>query len=84
MHIVEINQTYSLSSDEELILDLKASNCPYPYIQYYDFVITQNGVNANLDKYGRVNVNSIGKIIIEGVYSLNNNYIVKVTIDVNT
>ena len=41
VHIVEINQTYSLSSDEELILDLKASNCPYPYIKYYDFVIVQ-------------------------------------------
>ena len=84
VYIVEINQAYSLSSDEELILDLKANNCPYPHIQYYDFDIISCEGEADMLTFGRVIPYTAGKIIVEGVYCLNSNYIVKVTIDVTT
>lgn len=82
IHIIEINQTYSLSSNNELILNLNSSNCPYPYIQYYEFEIIECAGDTYLNAFGRIITNTSGEIVVEGVYTLNRNYIVRLIINV--
>ena len=82
IHIIEINQTYDINSNDELILNLTASNCPYPYIQYYEFEITECDGAADIDAFGKVTTYTPCQITVEGVYTLNRNYIVRIIIDV--
>jgi len=81
-HTIEIEQTYSLSSDEELYINLTSNNCPYPMIQYYNFEVIQGSDNATINPFGKVTVNTCESIVILGTYTLNENYRIKITINV--
>ena len=82
INTIEIEQTYSLSSNEELYINLTSNNCPYPMIQYYRFEIIEGSDNVTINPFGKVIVNTCESIIISGIYTLNDNYRIKIIINV--
>ena len=70
-------------SDGAYLLNLNALNCPYPYIQYYDFTIyVPEQVNENftvtLDEWGYLTSTGTGIVYITGTYRLNPRFVVTI------
>ena len=82
--LIIINQTYSLSSIDNCVINLTVQNSPYPMIQYYDLCITYCTGEAELDVYGNIEVTVPCEITIEGYYLLNCKYKVKIIFEVIT
>jgi len=76
------NEEHNLA-DGAYLLNLNAVNCPYPYIQYYNFnIYYPDQLNENftvtLDEWGYLTSTGPGMVYITGVYNLNPRVIVTI------
>ena len=77
---MDITQTYSISSSVPCSLNLTATNCPYPMLQYYNIIVITPNAKATVDSYGRVTVNGEETIQVRCQYKLNIKYDVYITL----
>jgi len=77
---MDITQTYSMSSSVPCSLNLTATNCPYPMLQYYNIIVITPNAKATVDSFGRVTVNGEETIQIRCQYKLNIKYDVYITL----
>lgn len=73
-------------SDGRYLINLTIQNCPYPSIEYYYWQIVFKDstiIDVSIDKWGHITIVGTGTIIIEGInYRYNNNYAVRIILDV--
>lgn len=83
--VINLEQTYSLSSETKYVIGLNSDNCPYAQLSLYDWSIssnTDNNINAQLDNWYRLTVDSPGQIIITGNYKLNTKVVIRIVLTI--
>ena len=84
---VDIHGEEHSLSDGAYLLNLNALNCPYPYIQYYDFEIyipdqKDENFTVTLDEWGYLTSTGPGMVYITGTYKLNPRFIVTIYLNI--
>ena len=71
---IELEMSYSYSEENgEYQLELNSANCPYPMIQYYDWIIyNESNEEVLLNYWGNVTSTGPCEDLIVGTYNLNN------------
>lgn len=71
---IELEMSYSYSEENgEYQLELNSANCPYPMIQYYDWIIyNESNEEVLLNYWGNVTSTGPCEVLIVGTYNLNN------------
>ncbi len=77
--VIETTQTIKLSNfvngKYKLILD--ESNCPYPWIKYYNWLVStpcqENDIVVTMDDYGYLTTSGVGTATLTGTYIINPN-----------
>ena len=70
---IECNMSYSYSEENGTYqLELNNTNCPYPMIQYYNWMIVNHtNVNVSINNWGNVSSNGPTEVLVVGTYILN-------------
>lgn len=73
---IECNMSYSFSEKNGYYnFELNDSNCPYPMIQYYDWIIfvpcQENDISVTMGAWGYITASGPGIAIITGTYEFN-------------
>ena len=78
--VIECNMTYSYSEENGMYtLELDFTNCPYPYIGYYVWVIESfNGISVDMEHYGLIYSTGPGEALLTANYILNMRIFLKI------
>lgn len=82
---LDIIDTCLSSSQQHYKINLSAQNCPYPMIQYYQWIVCIERCDTNdfaiiLDKWGNVNISGKGEACLEGNYIYNTRFKIRIHI----
>ena len=81
---IELEMSYSYSEENgEYQLELNSANCPYPMIQYYDWIIyNESNEEVLLNYWGNVTSTGPCEVLIVGTYNLNNRVRIFITLTI--
>ena len=74
-----VNSTYKVKYSEltngKFHFNLEKTNCPYPWLQYYNWSLDttchNSGIIASMDDWGEITVDGPGCFTLTGAYCLN-------------